>query len=70
MSNTKWYFEHMRESLIGAGFDRDFIEGLGAGTLHELFLAWDVEDPDEQWNRVDSFFFVTGIEYDYEKVFQ
>ena len=70
MSNMKFYFERMRDSLIEAGFDRDFIEGLGVNLLHELFLAWDVEDPDEQWKRVEVFFLENDLEYDYEKVFQ
>ena len=70
MSRIKCYFERERDSLIDAGFDRDFIEGLDIGLMHELYIAWDVEDPDEQWNNVERFFLSNDIDYEYDKVFQ
>ena len=65
-----FYFNNWRQSLVWAGFDREFIYGLSLTLLHELYMAWDVEDPDEQWKRVEAFFLENDIDYDYEKVFQ
>lgn len=64
------YEDSISEDLINAGFDREFIKGLTLTNLYNLHIAWDVEDPDEQWKRVESFFMLSGIDYDYEKVFQ
>lgn len=70
MSETKKYIEHIQDSLINAGFDRDFIETLDIDLVYELYIAWDVEDPDEQWNNVERFFLSNDIDYEYDKVFQ
>lgn len=68
-------FEHFRKDLIcndliEAGFEREFLESLNGNQLADLYLAWDVEDPDLQWERIDAFFTIHGeLDYDYEKVF-
>lgn len=64
------YWDSVKTSLIEAGFEREFIEGLNVNQLADLYLAWDVEDPDEQWERVDAYFFVHDeLDYDYEEIF-
>ena len=64
------YFDYRREDLINNGFTREFINTLCDGLVAELFLAWDVEDPDEQWDRVEAFCHLNNIQYDVEYMFQ
>lgn len=59
----------VREALIESGFTREFINTLNDGLIAELFLAWDVEDPDEQWERFDTFLYLNNIGYDVEYMF-
>ena len=59
-------FDLIREDLITNGFTREFINTLNDGLIAELFLAWDVEDPDEQWDRLETFLALNNLDFEVE----
>lgn len=59
-------FDLIREDLIINGFTREFINTLNDGLIAELFLAWDVEDPDEQWDRLETFLDLNNLDFEVE----
>ncbi len=59
-------FDLIREDLIINGFTREFINTLNDGLIAELFLAWDVEDPDEQWDRLETFLALNNLDFEVE----
>ena len=61
--------DYKRESLISSGFRREFIYGLSVGLVNGLFEVWDKEDPDAQWDVVDSFLMNNKIDTDVNKIF-